>query len=379
MKSVIQVEIVAHPSLEMLANLWRMVEQNTQHSVFTSWHWISAWLETDTCSEKYLLMATIDAKPVGLAIWTHHKRLGQHHYWLHKSGDDAIDQIWIEYNDFMVQDALQDSIKARMWQAWFAFTPKNSKYFIGASQPESFVEPQKHATFNYLAWAAKSYRMALASPCDLSLPVNDQRLLGLMSSNTRAQLRRSMQYFQTEYGALTLHFAPAEEAIALFDSASIWHKERWGQDGNRGFNNRSFIDFHHLLISRGYPEKMIDVVELRAGSQRLGVFYNFVWQQNAYFYLSSLHYQESNHARPGLVGHFLLAMHYLEAGLLSYDLLGGGEYKARFSTPGPELQVRVLYTAGWVNTLEILLRKLKATYKSWRIFRPNRRASLQRN
>ena len=362
MKSVIQVEIVPHPSLEMLANLWKIVEQNTRHSVFTSWHWISAWLEIDKQSEKYLLMATIDKKPVGLAIWTHNRRFAQHHYWLHKSGDSATDQIWIEYNDFMVQDESQELIKERMWQAWFAFTPKNSKYFVGASQPEAFLEPRKIATFDYLAWAAKSYRVPLTGPRDTPTPMDDQRLLRFMSSNTRAQLRRSMQYFQTQYGALTLHFAPAEEAIALFNRASTWHKERWGQDGNSGFNNKSFIAFHHLLISRGYPEKMIDVVELRAGTQSLGVFYNFVWQGNAYFYLSSLNYQESNHARPGLVGHFLLGRRYMEKGLLSYDLLGGGDYKARFALPGPDLQVRVFYTAGSVNRLEVLLRKLKARF-----------------
>ena len=52
----------------------------------------------------------------------------------------------------------------------------------------------------------------------------------------------------------------------------------------------------------------------------------------------------------------------MEKGLLSYDLLGGGDYKARFSLPGPELQVRVFYTAGSVNRLEVLLRKLKARF-----------------
>ena len=348
--------------MEMLGRLWKIVEQNCQQSVFTSWHWISAWLETDGRNNKYLLVATIDQQPVGLALWTHTRRFAQHHYWLHKSGNDAIDQIWIEYNDFVVQDESADLIRVEMWAAWFAFTPSNSKYFVGASQPEAFVEPQKIARFDYLAWAAKSYRVPLTGPRDMPTPADDQRLLRFMSANTRAQLKRSMQYFKTEYGALTLHFAPAEEAIALFDRASTWHKDRWGQDGNSGFNNRSFIAFHHLLISRGYREQMIDVVELRAGEKSLGVFYNFVWQNKAYFYLSSLNYQENNHARPGLVGHFLLGRHYVATGRDSYDLLGGGDYKARFSLPGPELQVRVFYTGGWLNGLEILLRKLKARF-----------------
>lgn len=336
--------------------------------MFTSWHWISAWLETDGHADKTLLVATIDRQPVGLAVWTHTRRFAQHQYWLHKSGNDATDQIWIEYNDFLVQDDACELIRAQMWAAWFAFTPNNSKYIVGASQSEVFAEPQKLASFNYPTWVAKSYRVPLTGPLDAPTadptptPADDQRLLRLMSANTRAQLKRSMQYFQTEYGALTLHFAPAEEAIALFDRASTWHNDRWGQDGKSGFNNRSFIAFHHLIISRGYAEQVIDVVELRAGERSLGVFYNFVWQNNAYFYLSSLNYQENNHARPGLVGHFLLGRHYLTTGRLSYDLLGGGDYKARFSLPGPELQVRVFYTAGWWNAIEIFLRKLKARF-----------------
>lgn len=345
--------------METLGALWKTVEQRCQQSVFTSWHWISAWLETDGQDNKFLLVARMDQQPVGLAIWCHTKRLGQHQYWLHKSGNASIDQIWIEYNDFLVQEESSDLIKAAMWAAWFAFTPRNSKYFVGASQAEAFIEPRKRARFDHLTWTAQSYLVPLTGTRTSLTPADDQHLLRFMSANTRSQLKRSMQYFKTEYGDLTLRFAQADEAIVLFDQAATWHNERWGQDGKSGFNNPSFVAFHHLLISRAYADQTIDVVELRAGERSLGVFYNFVWQNKAYFYLSSLNYQENNHARPGLVGHFLLGRHYLAAGRLSYDLLGGGRYKARFSVGGAELEARVFYTRGLVNALEVFLRKVK--------------------
>ena len=327
--------------------------------MFTSWLWISAWLETDTKDNKILLIATIDQKPVGLAIWTHIERFARHQYWLHKSGDGLNDQIWIEYNDFLIQHEYGDQIREKMWQTWFMRTPRNSKYFVGASLSEAFTDPRKFARFEHLTWAAPTYLVPLQNASEASAAPDDQRLLRLMSANTRSQLKRSMQYFKTEYGELTLRFAPPAAATTLFDQAAAWHNDRWGGDGTNGFNNPAFVAFHHRLISCGASTGMADVVELLAGERTLGVFYNFIWQDKAYFYLSSLNYQDSNHARPGLVGHFLLGRHYLATGRLSYDLLGGGGYKARFSVPGAELQARVFYGAGWVNRMEAQMRTLK--------------------
>ncbi|GAC1406676.1 MAG: hypothetical protein NVSMB6_03250 [Burkholderiaceae bacterium] len=343
--------------------MWKAVEQKDDGSFFTSWYWVASWLQIDSSSQKFLLVATIDAQPVGVALWSHKLKRAQHHYLLHKSGNKAIDQVWIEHNDFVVQREHADLIKSKMWEAWFNFTPRNSKYFVGASKPDAFTQPRRLACFDYLEWTANSYSIPLAPLVNGHFDNIDQHLMSYMSANTRTQLKRSLHFYNQEYGALTLHFATStKEALGMFNRASTWHEDRWGQSGESGFSNQAFIAFHHHMIAHAFPENAVEVVEVRAGNHSLGVFYNFIWKDKAYFYLSSLNYQKSNLARPGMVGHFMLGRHYSLAGCKSYDLLGGGDYKARFSVQGPELQISVFYNAGLLNALEISLRKLKSRF-----------------
>ena len=358
---LITVEIVSQPALALIERVWKAVERKGQGSFFTTWYWIASWLQIDPTSQKFLILATVDGEPVGVALWSHKLKRAQHHFLLHKSGDKAIDQVWIEHNDFVAQKENATYIKSRMWAAWFKFTPRNSKFYVGASVPEAFNVPRQLASFDYLEWTANSYWIPLKQNINDPALKIDQRLLRDMSANTRAQLKRSVQYYTQAYGALSLHFASSTaDALAMFDRASIWHENRWGQSGESGFSNKAFMAFHHHLIRMGHPENAIEVVEVRAGDHSLGVFYNFKWQEKAYFYLSSLNYEKNNLARPGMIGHFLLGQHYADTGFKTYDLLGGGDYKARFSLQGPPLEVRVFYSAGLINVLEIWLRKMKS-------------------
>jgi CelD/BcsL family acetyltransferase involved in cellulose biosynthesis len=123
------------------------------------------------------------------------------------------------------------------------------------------------------------------------------------------------------------------EAITFFNEIGPLHIERWGSGyGESGFANPYFKTFHHNLIDKCWDNGAVELLKIRVGKRVIARFYNFIYRNKVYFYLSGLVTEIDSKLKPGLTGHSLCIQKYIDDGYDYYDFMGGDErYKSNLS------------------------------------------------
>jgi len=100
---------VAHGyEFEKLQELWLSIQQDQDLPFFLTWPWISCWLKTYD-PEVVVVSAKWNNATVAIGLFTcsiehRHGFIRSRQYRLHQMGDPLLDQIWMEYNDFICVD-----------------------------------------------------------------------------------------------------------------------------------------------------------------------------------------------------------------------------------------------------------------------------------
>lgn len=309
-----------------IASIWRRLERKSSPSVFLSWSWISAWLES-VKPQAHLLVARHENLIVGLAFVVFRRQrvarfLSSQAFYIHQTGDPNDDQIWPEYNSILVDPPYRDIVLKESIHFLKNTSFKPDELRLGATLSRDVELLTPHFDHRHDRWVSPAYGVDLEF-----LRTHKQAYLASLSRNTRSQINRSFRLYEEQEGALTLHKASNKaEALDLFGQLKPLHLERWGaQLGQSGFANPVFEEFHLNLIDKGWDEGVIDFVSLYAGNKCLGIFYNFKYCGTVYFYMSGLIKEGNAKLKPGLCGHTLMIDHYLSLGAKFYDFMGGTE------------------------------------------------------
>ncbi|MDC2890009.1 hypothetical protein [Psychrosphaera algicola] len=105
--------------------MWFTVAQTAIPNIFLSWPWIDSWLSLlKDQNDTYVITASNHNQCVGIGIFvekhvTRHGFFKSKQWYLHRTGDDKLDQIWIEKNNFLVSDQNSRQITSAMWQHLF--------------------------------------------------------------------------------------------------------------------------------------------------------------------------------------------------------------------------------------------------------------------
>ncbi|WP_395344607.1 GNAT family N-acetyltransferase [Ningiella sp. W23] len=361
----IKVEIQREFNLDILARQWQTLEQVSTHRFFLSWHWISAWLKTFPISP-ILIRAFKGEQTLGLGFLCE-KSFRRNRFFsikqilLNEAGIGNYDQQWIEYNDFLVHDSFRDDTLSTMLNAIHNELNWN-EFALGVSDSATVMKWQKVLGLQpYVTWKTRAHHLDLSA---LRHSQNDY--LASLSKNSRSQIRRSINFYKKRGDLRIKHASTVNDALAMFDKIAPLHIERWGEGYQEsGFANPHFVNFHKLIIRESFESGNVDVIQVSVNEDAIAYFYNFIYQQRVYFYLSALQYESDNKAKPGLVGHALCIQEYLDNGMQSYDFMGGGEkYKDSLSTCHDQFY-RVSFQRPTVALkLESSLRKLKNRIKN---------------
>jgi CelD/BcsL family acetyltransferase involved in cellulose biosynthesis len=186
--------------------------------------------------------------------------------------------------------------------------------------------------------------------------------LGMLSSNTRSQIRRSMRHYVQQHGDLALELAEGvdEKRQWLSDLIEL-HRAVWEARGEAGAFGPDARRFHERLIEHaehhgGAGGLHVEMVRVRAGDRPIGMLYHLVRRGHVHFLQSGFRYEEDARFKPGLVTHCLSVESCLARGMREYDFLGGEprsvRYKRSLSTdvrelcwgrlPAPSLKMRAL-------------------------------------
>ncbi len=349
----LSVALAPLPALETLEPIWRALERDADTSFFTSWTWVGCWLAglPDTLMVR-LLHAWRGGRTVGLAVVVARPTrrfavLPITTWHLHATGDPALDTLTIEHNGVLAERGDAAAIRTAMIEGLLR---TGGRLYLPS------LAPDQRDLANAAPGRIVSSHDRTACVVDLAA-VRSQHsgYLGLLSSNTRTQIRRSLKAFG-QFGRLTLSVADdLDTARRYLARMRELHLATWRSRGVESGSGSPFaIAFHDRLLRTGMPRGEIQLVRVDAGDTEIGYLYNFLHRGRVSYYQSGLHYGLiDTHDRPGLVAHALLVEHNARNDAAVYDFLAGDyRYKRSLSTGTEVMSDGSLEARSWHGQVE---------------------------
>lgn len=305
------IEIAGFRDFGSLGEAWRALEgEAAPFSFFQSWTWLGCLAE-ERFPDPVVIRAREEGRVVGLALFNRRGRTLH----LGESGEPALDCPYVEHNGPLVARGTPPDLPGRMIAAAWEARGVGRLVLSG-------VPPELTASVPGISLRT---RQDSAPFVDLAAAAARGGLLGTLSANTRAQLRRSAKHFEAA-GPLSLtRPADLSEALGWFSELVSLHTARWRRAGLPGAFAEPFMGrFHEALLPRARARGEADLWRLAAGGETLGYLYNFRNHGTVHAYQSGLReFPGIAQARPGLVAHWLAVEEALAAGLSRYDFLAG--------------------------------------------------------
>ncbi len=310
--------------------IWRALERTSRPSYFLTWGWVENWLAMLPRREAPQLAVIRDGGEPASAFFLGRRTLVRHRVvpsraaYLNATGRPSRDELCIEHNGVLGRACTLAKLIELLPGGW-------DELFLPGVGREAFGDLD----------VPRGYRVRVMgttpSPfVDLEQVRASGDYLTLISSNTRAQIRRA----QRRIGACELEVAASlEDARAIYDELVALHTASWRARGEPGaFADPWFDRFHRRLIERRFAHGEIQLARLRSGSSTIGCLYNLVAGGRVLFYQSGLAAFDDPVIKPGLVCHAAAIAHCAAAGHTVYDLLGGSaRYKGSLATGETEL------------------------------------------
>ena len=359
-KIITQIKPFELSQKDQLAILWSDLEKRANCSVFLSWQWISNWLSL-VSKQMFVVEAYQGSKIVGLGIMVEQQRkafglLPIKQWYLHRTGIEQQDQIWTEYNDFLLDQQIADEVRDKMVSAINCYDKSVQEFVIGLSSNRVTSCFEKHFKHSAEQMTAQGYSVDFSE-------IKDSYLETVPSKNTRSQIKRSDKLL-SQMGILTFDVVTDKNQVkALFSEISKLHIVRWQntREGS-GFTNELFKIFHQRFINGGDSTVQISVLSL--DNKALGYLVNFVYNDRVYFYLSALTTSANNKIKIGLSLHSKAIQYYLSLKLKTYDFLGGeARYKQSLSNSQYVLSMKSFNRNSYILIIESAFKIIKSNCK----------------
>jgi CelD/BcsL family acetyltransferase involved in cellulose biosynthesis len=317
-----------------LRDKWLAMEAVCEHTFFTSWDWISCWMDT-VGSEILQCEAWMGENLVGLGLFVEKRERGFgivsfRRLFLHQTGDRYRDRMCIEWNDLLIWPGLEQRVR-RQVVAELTRGPKGADEVVFGFTPEGhnagMVDPGFVPRIGY----------PHPSPfVDLVRVRAEGGFDNTLSHKTRSNVRKSMRLAEA-IGPIELQSAASpEEGLSFFREAGPLHIERFKDraDGRHsGYLNPNFVAFHERLIPVAFQQGNLDFVKVTAGGVLLAYMYFFVYRKVVLFYQSAINYSGFGKGQPGLIANYLCIRKFSDQGMDKYDFLAGDSlYKRVLAT-----------------------------------------------
>lgn len=333
---------VSHVPLDKASNLladWAVLEEKSNNGFFQSRSWMSSWLASiDTKLD--VIQASTDGEIVGLGLVS--LRCERRHIFvrstvlrLHQTGVADEDQVWVEYNDFLVQENNAGTIRSAMCDYLLKQYRGWDEFHTGAITQSSSLHEIAGQLRSRETWHSRRYGVDLAG-----LRQRNETYLQGLSGNTRYQLNRCRKEYQGR-GEVALQAAESlEQALGFFDEMAPLHIARWQHQGGSGFSNHRFCEFHKNLIETGWQQHQVELLRLNVNNTAVAYLYNFIYRNKVYFYMGVTVRDSDPKLKPGMLAHAMCIEGHLQGGKDYYDFMGGDmRYKMSLASDVEDMQV----------------------------------------
>ena len=332
------------------SNLYQVLADLSEQyarSPFTQWAWFDAW--TQSLPFTPLLFAFfVDDKPIGFTFLhiSEERRKGFcfKRGWINQTGQQRLDQTWIEYNQLVCKPGYQQTCIEALIGHLTRHRLCDELYVSMTADVTFWQNAAGHAAID--GFATPAYAL------DMSACGTIEQLLELFSANTRRQLKKAYRLVEQALGHVRVERANTDNWATFFAELAHWHKEKWhNSPEGSGFANDVFIRHHQHLLS-AHPSKTL-LIRVLAGTEILGYAYYLLKFPRVYFYCSGVNHSLANGAwKPGLLMHVEAMQLFAQQGYNIYDFLAGeAQYKRSLSNTPYHLMSISCYLNTWRGRL----------------------------
>ncbi len=358
---------VASHAWPRLRATWGILHAQLQHpTMFLSEAWVDCWLTVFGRDASPLLwVARAGDAVVAMALlvrrWERRGPVPVRCLYLNTAGEGA-DSVTLEHNALLVQPGCEDAA----WQA-LAETlhslPWDELILAGGD-----IEAAQRLRHMFAGWPVHLDGRPAPNVPLRAVREQDDGVLGLLSANTRSQLRRAARV-ASAVAPLSLHEAttPAERS-AEWQELSRLHEARWRERGQAGaFARPRWRAFHERLLE--VAPQNTRLLQLRVGSDTVAALYVLQFQGHVAFYQSGVkHANGNNREKPGMLLHTMAIDRLAAEGLEEYDFLASDGPEVRYKR-SLAMQERVLWWGAvfrptWRSRLVRALRALRTAVHS---------------
>jgi hypothetical protein len=341
-----------------LQQKWARLYAGSNRNVFLDWPWMDAWLNIVPINS-IILEATYQEECVGLGLMCSKTQricfglISIKQLWLHKCGNQKLDQMWIEHNDFLLHSQYETETRLALVNYIKNTFAEWHEFYLGLSS--------KRIVNAFESVLGKPRVVIFASDfeVDLNNIDNIESYLGLLSKNTRSQIARSKKLLSRE-GDINLRLAQTEsDKKIFFTELSKLHQKKWRQTATgSGFDNSVFVEFHKHIIFGDIDNRYSGIYSLEINSKPLSFVYLLKNSDSWYFYLSGMETHSDNKIKIGLLTHTLLIQLAINNGIKTYSFLAGdARYKKSMSNNSDGIQELVCFLKP--SKLNYFLQKLR--------------------
>jgi len=367
------VSMNALPDLKQLETLWRDLEGRANGSFFTSWAWIGAWLTTYAIeaisqAQLRLLIGEWDGRIVALGIVCRSRQ--PRLLWgsgavvqLHQTARADDGAAYIEYNSFLIEEGFAQAASVALLDLVASPHFNEDKNWSWVEFRISGADP---IIMSAIRESRQPYRISIESKCpwvDLKKILPDlEGYISFLSSNTRAQIRRSIRLIERGGPVAITSASSPSEAKSYLEELQFHHQAAWQRrdEGLGAFSSPRFLEFVNKLIEIGHAAGSVDLLRISAGQTTIGLLLNFVHAGEVYAYQSGFVYSEDNRLKPGLVSHALGVAYYRNRHMSGYHFMAGeARYKSSLGLATETLTWLALRRADSFSRLEDAARSLK--------------------
>lgn len=356
-------QMTASDALVCLRNLLQTepaIFEMPSPSLFLNSAWIEAWLQSLPADFPIIVQsATFEASEnywngrlCALAFFGWE----QQRAWLHRTGLEMLDQVWIEYNRFFFHPRVHDGVIPALIQMLFS-------HHHALSVHVSIYEINRENTRHIKLYSRFCWLDITHQESGHFVPLGQVSPELHWSSSLRRSIRSTEKY-ATEKQWDLIPCSP-EESWAYLEQASSFHIEKWqGTSTPSGFTNQHFRQFHQTLLC-DHPERVL-LFRVQAKQEIIAVIYLLRAQKTLGFYLGCYADKFPAKVKLGLWAHAKIMAWATAHGYTEYDFMAGdARYKAEFSPHRRQYIALSLHKRTFKSALYLTAVSLRHQWRKW--------------
>ncbi|MFB3926305.1 MAG: GNAT family N-acetyltransferase [Syntrophales bacterium] len=315
--------------------IWNGLCSQQRIPYFLSWGWIENWISSIGKAGKIKLAYLSENNRPLLGFFLGENRIYRNRlfssrgYFLNTTGIPRYDALCIEYNAIPCADPVNCSLRELL----DLIPGQWDELYLPGMDSEAF--PGRHLNESVRPYKVIIEKIDSSPYVDLSaVRKSDGGYFSLLSSNTRAQVRRSYRELGSKAPVVMTAAGDLAGALKIYEKMVYLHQKNWQAKGEPGaFASDFFYRFHRNLIRKRFKYGEIQLLEISSGGEAIGCLYNFVFRGKVYFYQSGFNYEIDRRLKPGYVCHAEAIKYNAEQGHSIYDFLAGSaQYKSSMAT-----------------------------------------------